>query len=409
MREISRVKRLEVAHYYLLGYSYEEIEAETGVSHGSIANIVRELENGKLTIPGTAFDQVDDLRQLSLGLAKKGVQPSQSLLGLLLFERLRTLEITPEHLDSWAELIERFDQPDSTPKDFLEVALRLHELEKSHCKPFEMLAEEYERITKSMDKLKSQVDSLSKNQTELTNELEPLRSQAESLKRAKNKLENDVELQTRNLKELRSKIKEAEEERKQLAKETKDLQRVKAKVSSEVDGKEESLSKLSDMGLSNEELLRLTSFVERTSENEGLSSKQFRERFFSALSLFEDVSGLENRRKAEIQQVSELTEKQSILNGQILELEKTKGVLEGEIGDSISSTSQRIKDVGEKATSQIQQQVDNFDKQLNRLFEDALKVGEIVGEMQRMVKKGENAGQSLKDFLEQARSRLGVT
>jgi uncharacterized protein YerC len=47
MREISRAKRLEVAHYYLLGYSYGEIEAETGVSHGSIANIVRELENSK--------------------------------------------------------------------------------------------------------------------------------------------------------------------------------------------------------------------------------------------------------------------------------------------------------------------------------------------------------------------------
>jgi hypothetical protein len=64
--------------------------------------------------------------------------------------------------------------------------------------------------------------------------------------------------------------------------------------------------------------------------------------------------------------------------------------------------------VGEKAALQIQQQVDNIDTQLNRLFKDTLRVGEIVGEMQQIVKKGENAGQSLKDFLAEARGRLGA-
>jgi predicted transcriptional regulator len=88
MKEISRAKRLEIAHYYILGHTYEEIEKETGVSHGTIANIVQELENGELTIPGIPFDQVNDLRQLSFDLKKKGLQPSQALLGLALFERL---------------------------------------------------------------------------------------------------------------------------------------------------------------------------------------------------------------------------------------------------------------------------------------------------------------------------------
>jgi hypothetical protein len=46
--------------------------------------------------------------------------------------------------------------------------------------------------------------------------------------------------------------------------------------------------------------------------------------------------------------------------------------------------------MGEKAISQIQQQVKDIETRFNRLFEDALRVGEIVGEMQQMVKKGEN-------------------
>jgi len=211
------------------------------------------------------------------------------------------------------------------------------------------------------------------------------------------------------LREFKLKVKEAEEEKARIDRDTKDLQRRKVKLSSEVDGKEESLRKLNELGLSNEDLLRLTSFIERTGKNEGISGNQVKERFFSALSLFEDVSGLETQLKAEMEGVTKLVKKQSILTGEIIELEKRKGILEGEIGSSISSTSQRIIGMGEKAASQIQQQVDSIDKQLSRLFEDTLRVGEIVGEMQQMIKKGENAEQGLKDFLKETRSRLGTS
>lgn len=407
MKEISRAKRVEVAHYYLLGYTYEEIEVETGVSHGSIANIVQELENGKLAIPSTSFDQVNDLRQLSFDLKKKGLQPSQALLGLLLFERLRALEITPEHLDGWSEITKRFAQPDSSPRDFLETALRLRELEESQGKPFAILAEEYVRLKEGVDKLKSEVDSLAKNKTELSKEIEPLRSQLESLERAKNRLENDVEIQTGRLQQLESKIKETEEEKSRLNRETKDLQRRRVRLSSEIDGKEESLRRLNDIGLSDEDLLRLITFIERTGKNEGISSKELKEKFFSVLGLFEDISGLENRRKAEIQQVSDLVKKQSALSGEIFDLEKRRGILEGEIGDSISSTVQRIRDIGVDAASQIQQQVLNIKNQLNDLLEDALKAGEAIGEMRQMMRKGEESAKSLDSFIKEMRSRLG--
>jgi signal transduction protein with GAF and PtsI domain len=64
--------------------------------------------------------------------------------------------------------------------------------------------------------------------------------------------------------------------------------------------------------------------------------------------------------------------------------------------------------MGEKVASQLQHRVDKINAQLVELFEDTLKVGEIVGEMQQMVKKGENAGQELQNFIEETRARLGV-
>ena len=68
MKEVPRVKRLAVAQYYLLGNTYDDIEARTGVSHGSIVNIAREIESGDLTLSGISSDQVNDLRQLSAEL-----------------------------------------------------------------------------------------------------------------------------------------------------------------------------------------------------------------------------------------------------------------------------------------------------------------------------------------------------
>lgn len=64
MKELPRTKKLEVAQYYILGHSYSDIEGEAGVSHGSVVNIIKGLEDGKLDIPGSSFDQINDLRQL---------------------------------------------------------------------------------------------------------------------------------------------------------------------------------------------------------------------------------------------------------------------------------------------------------------------------------------------------------
>ena len=407
MKEISRVKKLEVAQYYILGYPYSDIENRSGVSHGSIVNIVKELEYGRLTIPGTSFDQANDLRQLSFDLKKKGLEPSQALLGLLLFDRLRVLEITPEFVDKWSQLAKKLLPVDFPVKDFIEAALRLDELEKGEGKPFATLAAEYVRLEEGVAKFKLEVDSLVKNKEELIKKAGPLRSELESLERTKNRLENAVEIQTGKLNEQKSKTKETEEERSRLSRETKDLQRRKTKLSSEVDGREESLRRLNDIGLSDEDLLRITNFIERISKNEGISGNELKKKLLSALDLFKDITGLENRRKAEIQQLSELTKKESILSGEIDELNKKKGLLEGEIVGIISSTSQKVRAVGEDAASQIQQHVAGIKDQLNALLADALKAGKAIGEMRQALKKGEESEKSLSNFIEEVQSRLG--
>ena len=407
MREISRMKKLEVAQYYILGFPYSETENRTNVSHGSVVNIVKELELGKLTIPGTPFDQVNDLHQLSLELKKKGLDPSQALLGILLYDRFQVLEITPELVDEWSELTKKLLPVDFPAKDFLEAALRLNELEKAEGKLFETLTVEYVRMKERADKLKLDIDSLFKKKEELTQKAKPLRSELESLERAKGRLKNAVDIQTNRLNELKSKTKETEEERSRLSKEVQDLQRRKTKLSSEVDGREESLRRLNDIGLSDEDLLRITDFVERTSKNEGINGNALKNRFLSIFRLFEDVSGLENQQKAKTQQVNEFTKKESTLSGEIIKLNKEKGLLEGEITTIVTSSLQRIRAVGEDATSQMQQQANAIKEQLNTLLADTLKAGEAVGEMRQALRKGEDLERNLSNFIEEVQNKVG--
>ena len=405
MKEISRIKRLEVAHYYLLGYTYREIEEETGVSHGSIANIVSEIENSSLTIPGTAFDQVNDLRQLSSDLSKSSLKPSQALLGITFLRRLQSLQITLEDLEAWSELVKKLLPLDFPAKEFFEAARRLHDLETSQGKSFETITEEYKSYYQRLDKLKGEVDSLSKAKSQLSNEIKPLSSQLETFKREKERLENDVQIQTTRIQESKSRLKEAEEETLTLDRETKDLHRRKVKLSSEVEGKEESLRKLGEIGFSDEDLLRLKAFLERMSKDENNDLTKVKEKFFSALGLYKDINGLEQKKEAETEGIRELATEKSILSGEIKELEKRKGTLLGEMDKTIISISQRLKTIGEEATSQVQQQVSSIREQFDSLLADAVKTGQVIGEMRQMVKKGEESEKSLRDFIREMRGR----
>jgi len=311
----------------------------------------------------------------------------------------------PEHLEAWSSLVKKLLPPDFPAEEFFEAARRLHDLETSHCKSFETITEEYEIHCQRIEKLKGEVDSLSKSKLQLSNEIKPLSSQLDTLKREKERLENDVQIQTTKIQELKSRLKEVEGEKSTLDRETKNLRRRKVKLSSEVEGKDETLRKLGEIGFSDEDLLRLKAFLERMNKDENIDLTKVKEKFFSALGLYKDINGLERKKKAETEGIRELVTEKSILSGEIKELEKRKGTLLGEMDKTIISISQRLRTIGEEATSQVQQQVSSIREQFDSLLADAVKAGQAIGEMQQMVKKGEDSEKSLKNFIREIRGR----
>jgi len=407
VKEISRAKRLEVVQYYLLGLTYREIEEETGVSHGTVANIISEVESGGLIVPGTAFDQVSDLRQLSLDLRNSGLKPSQALLGINFLKRLHSLQITPEDMEVWSGMAKKLRPPDFPVKEFFEAAKRLHELETNKGKSFETVAEEYTRYEEAAKKLEGEIASLVKSKSGLSEETRAVSSELEALKRERDKLANDVEIKRTKLSETELSVKEAAEQNSRLVGQTRELQRKKTKLSSDVDGKEESLSRLNQIGLADEDLLRLTAFIERVAQNGNLSVSQVREEFFSALALYQDIRGLEHQEEAEAEIIRQLVRQKSALGGEIQGLNKSKETLLGEIDESVISTSRRVKKLGEEAASQVHHEVSCIRTQFKNLLADAVKTGQAAGEMRQMVKEGQDADKSLRKFLREAKERLG--
>ena len=225
------------------------------------------------------------------------------------------------------------------------------------------------------------MNSLSKAKSQLSNEIKLLSSQLEAFKREKERLENDVQILTTKIQELKSRLKEAEGEKSTLDRETKDLHRRKVKLSSEAEGKDETLRKLGEIGFSDEDLLRLKAFLERVGKDENNEVAQVKEKFFSALGLYKDINSLEQRKETDAKRIRELAREKSILNGEIKELEKRKGTLLGEMDKTIISISQRLKTTGEEATSQVQQQVSSIREQFDGLLADAVKTGQAIGEM----------------------------
>ena len=105
MAEISHPKRLEVAMLYLRANTYTEIEKKTGVSHGTISNIAKDLLSDQFIIPGILSDEVSDLHQLSVDLKKDDLEPSQALLGITMFMKFNELGIVPSQFGQWSELV----------------------------------------------------------------------------------------------------------------------------------------------------------------------------------------------------------------------------------------------------------------------------------------------------------------
>jgi len=404
--EISHENRLEVAMLYLRGNTYKEIETKTGLSHGSISNIVNKLLSGQLVIPGVPSDEVSDLHQLSVDLKKKNLEPSQALLGLTLFEKFNELGIVPSQFDQWSKLVKVCVPDDFPAKDFFETALHLHKLEEAENKPFQEIAQEYASMLQKVGEIRDEVDSLNVKKKGLAGEVESLTSEVSILEHKKEKVKSSLEAESAELEQAKQIVAVAKEEHTQLNEEVEDLLKKKDKLYSEVGSKEESLIKLKTIGLSEEDLLHLVKLLAGMAEGENVDTDQVKDEFFLSLDQFKNYSGLHKAVEEEGGNLQATVKQKAFVMGEIEELENRKATLQAEVENTASGAAKMIQEAGTEAVAYIRQEAGLIKEELTSILEKTLVTGLTVGEAAGLQKKGEKAGKELEDLIMEVTHQL---
>jgi len=403
---ISHQKKLEVAMLYLRGNTYTEIETKTEVSHGSISNIIKELLSGQLTIQGILADEVNDLHYLSVDLKKKGLEPSQALLGLTLFKKFNELGIEPTQFDQWSKLVKVFAPDDFPAKDFFEAALNLHKLEEAENKPFQEIAQEYASMLQKVGEIRDEVDSLDVKKKGLAVEVDSLTSEISALENKREEIKGLVEAQCVKLEEARSVVAAAKEDHAHLSGEIKDLIKKKDELQSELGTKGESLIKLKTIGLSEEDLLHLVKLLAGMAEGENVDADQVKDEFFLSLDQFKNYSGLHKAVEEEGENLQATVKQKAFVMGEIEELENRKATLQAEVENTASGAAKMIHEAGVEAIASIRQETGLIKEELTSILEKTLVTGLAVGEAAGLQKKGEKAGKELEDLIVEVKHQL---
>ncbi|MDD5511185.1 MAG: hypothetical protein PHI12_10300 [Dehalococcoidales bacterium] len=407
MRELPRTKRLEASSLYLIGETYREIEDKTGLSHGTVANVVAELRSGQLTIAGTPADQIEDLRQLALDLKGKRLTPAEARLGVTFYQRMKGLGITPETIETWTKLVKEVSSPDFPAGDFFETAARLHTLETDTGKPFQTLIKEYTEYSDIVSGLKVELDSLIGSREKLLGEMDGLSPQIETLEKKRGELTSAVVTQEGRFQELEEQLRKSDGQKLNLDRVMRELEQKNTRLSSQIGTKEETLGKIEQLGFSEEDLLRLKAFIEEIAKNDQADVGYIREKLFTAMATCKDMLSLEEAKAALAKSIKDLNKQEAILKGNVAALEQRRDILQGEVDSTIQVTSQQLQDLGQEAASQIQQQVDKIKTQIDSLIMEAVSTAESIIDMKYMVKQGEDSERDLDDFIREIKLKLG--
>lgn len=95
MERLTAKKKLAVVRLYLAGLSYDEIAARSGVSKGTVANVVTELKAGTVPEAADVGEHIELLRELSIDLKQSNLTLGQCAMGLILLTRISECGLDP--------------------------------------------------------------------------------------------------------------------------------------------------------------------------------------------------------------------------------------------------------------------------------------------------------------------------
>lgn len=376
MEKLSLVKKLNIVRKYFSGLSYDEIISKTGVSKGSVANVVAELKAGAFPEAADLCEQIELLRELSLELKRSKLNPGQCVLGLMVLDRIKECGLTPADIDR-LPLILKSVGDEVEAREFVNLVhgiqevlsrtgLSIEGLESKVCE-LEKRAAELEPVAKKRDELRKQLVDLDGQRNDLTSALANLKEKYNLLSpRVKDLERREQDMLSRN------KDMEAEAERAQSA-----LGALKAEKKT-----------LAEVGLSLEELAEVNHMAQNIARHHGVTSAdlvkkllQWLKNLDKAMDIEKILGGLQAKKKEQERAITSAQQELDNLKAAIFANNKEKLQLDADLKNVREEIDNTINAIVPSAVKVF----DQCRKELQSVRDEAVKAGKDVGRLEHIV------------------------
>lgn len=382
MEKLSMKKQLTIVRLYLNGLSYSQIVAKTGVSKGTVANVIAALKAGQFLEAQLPAEQIELLHELAANLHQLNLNPSQALAGLAALSRLHELGIEPSDVQEWATMCKHLAADNTDAEGFVRAALYLEGLYKSTGLSYQTLAQkaqslhqevkQLEPIAQELKKCPGQLANLNKTKQGLTEEISHLENRYQPLS-------NEIVLKEKHEAELSYRVQDMEQ-RAQAADERLAVARQALKI-------------LAKLGLSAEEFPGFVHRIGVVAQQHDIKPAALRDRLLQELEHLHKGLSLESLVKARRKErdsiqkaVSKASENRSALESAISELSQQKAILEASIAEQhepilkvMQAMNTKVQEAAAKLKQDLQKGTSEALLEVQNIKNQALEVGQELG------------------------------
>jgi len=380
MERLTAKKKLAVVRLYFSGLPYDEIAARTGVSKGTVANVVAELKTGTIPDAADVAEQIDLLRDLSLDLKRSNLSPGQCAVGLILLTRISECGLDPADIERWPMILKAVRTEDDA-KEFVRLIYSIQEVQQRSGLSIEALDKKAHELEKKVVDLEPVSDKLKDSKKEL-GELTKRRDELASLVAM---LEQKSELLTPMVKEL-------EKRGQKLSRRIADMEPMAEKAETTLSTLKGNLRKLKDVGFSLRELTEFNEKLQEIAQRHAIKPTELRNRLLHELQILDKGLALETLIQNRQKELAKATDSLASVQN---EMEASRVVIDS-LKQEKMSLEVTIRETRDKVSQEIGMLIPMAEETIDKLGQD-LRLGseEALAEMRRLRDKAIEVGREV--------------
>jgi chromosome segregation ATPase len=381
MERLTAKKKLSVIKLYLSGLSYDDIATRSGVSKGTVANVVADLKAGMIPEAADVGEYIELLRELSFDLKRSELTPGQCAVGLILLNQINECGLDPADINRWPMILKSVRNEDDI-NEFVRLVYSIQQVQ--------------QRSGLSLEALDSKVQELEKKAADLepiSDKLKDYKKQLVELTRQREELASAVAILEQKNNLLGPRVKELERRERNLSRQIGDMEPKTKKAEATLSTLKGEMQKLEDIGFTLKELAEFNKKLQAISQHHSIKPSELRSRLLHELEILNKGLTLETLIQS-LQQELDKTEQALVTTKS--EAETTRVVVDG-LKQEKTNLEASIKETREKVSREIakiiplaQDTIGKLEKELQhgndealaeirRLRDEAVDVGKEVG------------------------------